>query len=467
MIAYLKKLLPSVALLPFVALVSCKKDFSDDNYVAYFGGEVINPKNNFVILLKDDVVIDTIFLNAENRFFKKFDSLIPGMYTFKHEPEYQYIYFDKNDSIMLRVNTRDFDESISFCGRGDEKNNFLVELFLKDESEKNVTFDYFELKPTSFIRKIDSMQKSKEDFYHKRKIVVEWGEDFDLFAKSSLDFSHYTRKEIYPVVHKIRTGVDVSDSLPKDYYKYRNIIDYNNEKLVAYSPFVRYLRQMMNNVTFYQFPSSSKNGVLEANIYKLNVADTLFKVNSVRDKMLRYIAHSYLLEDQNPSNNLAFFRRLNELVKDKKEIEEVNKIVKAVQNLKSGNELPEIMFVTPEGKSVNCKSVINNKSVVFFWTERAQSHLKSAYKKASEFQELKPNIRFIAINIDDNQDKWIESLQSNSQNIITEMRVENFEELKEKWAITKLQRTIVTNHDGTIQNAFANLFDAEFKKELE
>jgi hypothetical protein len=33
---------------------------------------------------------------------------------------------------MVRVNSRDFDESIVFCGRGEEKNNFLMEIYLKN-----------------------------------------------------------------------------------------------------------------------------------------------------------------------------------------------------------------------------------------------------------------------------------------------------------------------------------------------
>ena len=136
MIAYSKKLLSLFSVATLGLLCSCNKEFSSDNYVAYFGGEVVNPKSNYVLLLKDDEIIDTLFLNEKNQFFKKFDSLAPGMYTFKHDPEYQSVYFDKNDSLMVRINSVDFDESIVYCGRGDEKNNFLMELFLKNQELK-------------------------------------------------------------------------------------------------------------------------------------------------------------------------------------------------------------------------------------------------------------------------------------------------------------------------------------------
>jgi hypothetical protein len=58
------------------------------------------------------VVIDTIPLQKDNTFFVQFDSLAPGMYTFKHDPEYQYVYFDKNDSIMVRLNSNNFDQKL-------------------------------------------------------------------------------------------------------------------------------------------------------------------------------------------------------------------------------------------------------------------------------------------------------------------------------------------------------------------
>ena len=141
MIAYSKKILLLFKISLFFVVISCQNDFRDDNYTSYFGGEVINPKNNYILFLKDDELVDTIFLDKNNRFIKKFDSLTPGLYTFKHEPEYQYVYFDKNDSLMVRINPMEFDESIVFCGRGDEKNNFLMELFLKNDSDRNKMFD--------------------------------------------------------------------------------------------------------------------------------------------------------------------------------------------------------------------------------------------------------------------------------------------------------------------------------------
>ena len=56
------------------------------------------------------------------------------MYTFSHV-EFQVFYLNPGDSLMLRVNTLEFDESLSFTGMGSKGNNLLIDLFLLNEAE--------------------------------------------------------------------------------------------------------------------------------------------------------------------------------------------------------------------------------------------------------------------------------------------------------------------------------------------
>ena len=229
-------------LIPLITLFSsCKNEFKGSDYVAYFGGEIVNPNSQYVLFCKDNEVIDSIKLDKNNRFFVQFDSLAPGLYTFKHEPEYQYVYFDKNDSLMVRVNTRDFDNSVVFCGRGDQKNNFLMEQYLKNEKDRNKIFETFDYDIDKFNKAIDSSYQIATKFYAAKKEEIKWSDAFDEYAKAAIDFPYYSRKELYPMVHKMRTGNDVYEKIPADYYNFRKNIDCNNVALSNYSPFVMYL----------------------------------------------------------------------------------------------------------------------------------------------------------------------------------------------------------------------------------
>ena len=448
--------------------VSCKKEHGKDDFVAYFGGEISNPTSPYIIFCKDSEPIDTIILNKDNTFLKRFDSLTPGLYSFKHEPEYQYVYFEKNDSLLVTINTKDFDQSVVFSGKGDDKNNFLMELYLKNEADRNKMFTVLDYGFKEFSKNIDSSYQSKETYYQKKKEQIKWSEEFDLYAKATLDFYHFSKKEVYPMVHKMRTGEDVRNKLPKDYFQFRNQIDFNNDKFTNFSPFVKYLTNMLNNITMNKtgVTENDLNTSLALNIEKLNVADTLFKNIKIKNTILNNIAFAYLLEDQNISNIQKFLIRFNEISTDKSKHNEISKMGDAIQSLKVGNELPNIKLMDPDYNIVEIKSILKKKSVIFFWTDCLDSHMIAAHKKVIELEKKHKNYQFIAINVDESHSKWVSEMKNSKFENVKEFRCVNFEELKQKWVINKIHRTIITDENGFINNAFVSLFDVNFEKLL-
>lgn len=449
-------------------LSSCKQEFSSNNFVAYFGGEVINPSNRFVLFCKNNEVIDTIALNKDNTFFKKFDSLTPGLYTFKHEPEYQYVYFDKNDSLMVQINSKDFDESINFCGRGDEKNNFLMEMYLRNEKDKNNMFEVFDYGFSKFNTTNDSIYKKNQTFYTSKKEEIKWNEDFDVYAKATVDFPHYTKKEIYPIIHEKRTGEDIFEKIPKDYYNYRKNIDYSNETLTDFSPFVSYLNHMLNNVAAIKYHNhfTEVDLALKTNINKMKIADTLIKNEKVKNMVLNNIAILYLIEDQNMMNNNLFLDTYHKFSTDKSQKNEIIKIGNAIQLLKPSFDLPKVYFTDNSNKLISSDDLIKQKTVFFFWTKSATSHMIAVHKKIIEFKKRHPDYDFIAINVNDKLEKWKEVLSEYNFKDVKQYRCNDFEDLRAKWAFTKINRTIIVNKDKKILNAFTNIFDIHFEDEL-
>jgi hypothetical protein len=462
---YIKYFLP-LSIVLFSTLTSCKRVFKEDNYMAYFGGEVLNPQEKYVLFLKDDEVIDTIYLDKNNRFMHKFDSLSPGLYTFKHNPEYQYVYFDKNDSLMVRVNTFDFDNSVVFCGRGDEKNNFLMELYLKNEADRSLMYDNFDKDVQHFIKNIDSSFAIRKSFYLKRKSEIGWDENFDVVAKASLDFHHITKKEIYPYAHQFRTGENIRTSLPKDYYNHRKDVDFNNAVLTNYSPYIKYVSVMLNNVALQSNKEDLNENSLENNITKLNITDTLIKNQKVKNVVLNNVAMMYLLEDQNMYNNQKFIERYLQLTTDKKNKEEITEIYNSVQNLKVGNRLPKIDLIDISKKPVEISSLINKPAVLFFWNSHAESHFAASHRKIIDLQTKFPNYEFIAVNVNDTNINWENALKKYDFEGIKELHAVDFETIRKQWVITKIHRIIILNADATIKNGFANLFDVNFEESL-
>ena len=455
-----------IYILLITTLISCKDGFMGENHVAYFGGEIENPKNNFVVFMKNDKVMDTFYLDKNNRFFHKFDSLTPGLYSFKHDPEYQYVFFDKNDSLMIRLNSNDFDTTLMFCGRGDEKNNFMMELFLKDMNLKNNLFDIYEKPEKIFSKYIDSSNQNIKKLYNKRKSFIKWSKEFDEVAKANIVLNYAYKKEVFPIVHEFKTGENIKTKLPKSYYNYRKNIDVNKSNLLYYSPFINYMSSMLNNIVLTESKGNLNDMSLENNIKKLEIVDTLIKNKHVKNLVVNNIANMYLLSDQCSINNGKFFTLYSKMVSDEKMKAKVMKTANNIKKLRNNNVLPEINLLDTNNKTVQINELFTKKTIIYFWTKQSDSHSFYSHKKVDELKAKYSDIDFIAININNTQEDWLKEIKSKKYNNSIELRATDFDELQNKWVINKVYRTLIINKNGTINNAFVSLFDANFESYL-
>ena len=78
-------------ILVFLASCSTKQE---SNEAVYFAGEVVNPTSDYIVLYREDVVVDSAKLNEDNRFSFSLKNIEEGLHHFKHEPELQYIYLE-------------------------------------------------------------------------------------------------------------------------------------------------------------------------------------------------------------------------------------------------------------------------------------------------------------------------------------------------------------------------------------
>ena len=242
----MKKLL--LILLAFIALASCDSKPDSSCGQAFIGGEIINPINDHLILYDDTSLIDTLYLDKDNRFSYKLETLSPGLHSFTHGGENQIIILEPNDSVMIRLNTLDFDESLVFTGRGAKKNNYLINLFVKLESEDNIMYEFSKLEPHEFQLKLDSIKQEKvNDLNH----FIEKYKGSDLFKKianAGINYSYYSSQELYPLRHFGMDNPINLDSLPNGYYNFRKNIDYNDGDLKDFYPYYILMFNHFNNL---------------------------------------------------------------------------------------------------------------------------------------------------------------------------------------------------------------------------
>lgn len=447
-------------------LCSCSDSKSDD-YSAYFGGEIINPKDKWIFFYKGEELLDSIDLDQNNRFFIKFDSLGTGLYSFKHESEYQYVYFDKNDSLMIRVNTLNFDESLVFCGQGDEKNNFLIEMYLKNQTDRGSMFPAFDLEEEEFIKKADSSYREMLSFYTSKKEDIQWNEDFDVVAKASADYPYYTKKEFYPVAHRRRMMKETLPNLSSGFYNHRKNISFNNEQLIDFWPYIQYINTTIDNIA-----NTENNGFLsdsKTTLKRIEIADTITKNQSLKNKIANNIAFRYLMDKEENANDTVFLEKYYQISTDTEKKDKIKGLVKSIQNLSETGTLPNIVLKNLENNEVSSDNLFKRKTILYFWSRRNENHFFAVHGKLQKIIEKHPNVDVIAVNLDDNYEDWKAFLEKH-KNVpnpkIRQYRVSDLEELKDKWVVNRETRVSIIDKNSKIVKGFTNIFDPAFEKQL-
>lgn len=427
----------------------------------------MNPKKDYVIIFRSRQIIDTVALDEKNFFKYQLDQVEPGIYFFSHN-EYQAVHIEPGDSIMLRVNTIDFDESLSFTGKGAAKNNFMMDLFLLNEKENELMPRMNLLKPEEFQRKIDSLRENRSELYNEFVSKKGPSKDFKYIANACIDYDLYIKKELYISANARKKVYNESVEVPASFYSHRKNIDMGDEALRSYYPYYRFLSYYLDNLAYDQYrdsaPYNRKSFI--HNYRKALLIDSLVTNDSLKNSLLRTNANRYFLNAKNKANEekmLALFNQLSSNTEDKRAVSE---LAKATIQLTPGHTIPNLMLLTTDNTVKDLHSTFNRHTVIYFWSNKSIKHYRKIHTRASELKSKYPEYDFIGINIDTHFKKWLKIVKNSGYNELVEYQFENFEDAEMKLIIDSVNKAMIVDGEGKILNGNTNIFEISIESEL-
>lgn len=448
-----------------VILVGCSTAKKESEAVL-FAGEVVNPTSTQVILMKGNEKIDSAQIDSKNRFKFNLPSIENGLYHFNLSPEYQYVYLEKGDSLMVRLNTIYFDESLVFSGSNEETNNFLLELFLAAEEEDSAMYsDYYELEPNDFIEKIESLRNEKVMRLKELKAETSMSENgFELLI-GSIDYTYNRYKEIYPFQHKRKTTEENLHDLPKDFYSYRKDLDFNNEHLTYLRPYYDFMKAHFGNLSYMSClhdcinRNSESSKQLHFNKHKLHLIDSLVVNRDLRDNLFRNVAFDYLLKKKDaPENTEIFLNEFKKVSKNNMHIEEIENLYQGIANLQPSKMIPNLNVISFENESITLTEIAKNKKVLFyFWSGTNKKQYQDIFKRIAELKEKRPDYELIGINIKTDFNDWKGIIKTLGVDSTSQYQSNNFKELTEKLVLYPMNKAIITDN-AVIVDGFSNIY---------
>ncbi len=407
-------------------LISC----GDTDTSTYLGGGIVHHKDDYVILSKADKFIDSIKIDGKGHFHYRFNLEEEGLFTFRHADEFQMIYLKPQDSLRLRLNTFEFDESLVFSGKGSAENNFLIENFLLNQKNSDLILSYYKISPKDFQFKTDSIKKSREARLNHIKNKFELSPNFIEIAQKSIDYEYFDMRERYAFLMN-KYNQKKSNDIPEDFYDYRANIDFSDDVAKNLIVYRRFLDDYIKNQSIKICLDKNKN----INCYDIdsytNLDDRIHLVDSlIKDKGLRKTYFERFIQEEiiyaEDADDLSHTHQLIEKLNfSDKEKNRLISLVEFQSALIVDADLKDVMLKCKDLKRHKLKDVIKkNHAVIYSWSLQSPSHHKLRIRTIKQLMKKYNDIQFIGINIDYNfQDEWLTAVNSLNDNIENEFTI--------------------------------------------
>jgi hypothetical protein len=424
----------TLSLFILTALVGCQNSSKDSKIGktdAFLGGQIVNPKVNHVVLLKNNSLIDTIYLDDKGRFEYIVKDVKPDIYNFKHFTEQQLLYLEPKDSLLLRLNTYEFDESLSFSGIGDKKNNFLIDIFLINETSDSKLISELEVGPKIFEQQIiedwEAQKLKVKNLLRKRG----YSKEFKYLAREVVNYNYYDLKEHYfNFITKIKPELlnDFSDT----YFDYRKDVNFNDAQLKSDFSYLRFINSYITNAYLEKCKETGNDcqniSTLESYIGRIKITDSLISLPSLKSRYLQNFATSSIITAKTVSEIDTIYRLVAELLPDDAQIEKIEELASLQRNYLSRNTIAQRVLISAKTKdSVTLGNIITKPTIIMTWSAASADKYRSYHNKMYDLQDMYPGIEFIAINIDkEPKGEWLNIVEDFEYDTAKEYKLASF-----------------------------------------
>lgn len=447
----------------------CASDSSESNSV-YIGGQINNPDTDYVVLSKENTIIDTLYLDEKNQFGKDFENLEKGIYTFKHPPESQIMYMEPGDSIVIWLNTMSFDESLNFSGEGASKSNFLLDMFLKNQNNNDLILTYYKIEPAKFAKITDSIKNQRLQRLEELNDKHNFSEDFLKIAQASIDYEYFDLRERYTFLIK-KYYSNIAEKIPDDFNDYREKIDFNNEELQDYYVYTNLIDDYLRSKSIENCAKNHKDHkkCFDINTFsniekRILLIDSLSDVESLKNEFLDRLAVQAIIMAERESRLDSILSLLEKI--DYSNIESAQQLSEIQEDYFVGKTINDLKAENTNGEIISYGDIINNPTITYAWSLYAPAHHRWQHQIINGLKQKYPEINFMGVNIDINErEEWLRTLETFGYDKSQEYQITRRIPSKETYK-KYLNKVLFVDANGTIVKGDIQFGSPDFEDEI-
>jgi len=413
-------------------------------------GNILHPTAEEIVINSiSERPIKNIKLN--NGAFELAFEIKSGYYILRHGNETSNIYLHPNDNLIINLDAENFDESITYKGKGSHRNNYLARKVLINEKARKDVDSFYEGTEQVYFEKIKKLNETLKNELEKSDIEYFFMKDElkSLNYSLLLGIQNYERLQDYYFGKKIEVSSSFLSPL--------NRIDFDNDDEFNKQPYYNYL-----------VSSKWKKEIENENGYtKMN--KKLHSINSASIKTSLLISFYYSI-----SNNIHkaedYFKLIKNNTSSSQFITAAKEKLKTVLKIKKGVKSPSFTFKDIENKTYSLSDFKGKYVFIDVWATWCGPCLQQipALKKLDHEYQNK-DIVFVSISVDkvSAYDKWKKMVKEKALVGIQLFADNSFSsDFIKAYGISSIPRFIIIDKEGNIYDENADKPSTESTKKV-
>lgn len=428
-----------------ISLISCKTEVKP-SYVV-FNGTVKNSPSNTAKIYGNEFEAEMEI--KENGSFNDTLSIAKdGYYTMRIGRESTSIYLTQGAAVQVKLNAKEFDETLTYTGDVAVENNYLAAKYLL--SEKEMAFNkIYSLAEADFVKEVNTINKGYTDLLDT---TAGLSETFINAETKELEYTHLENLENYNEYHIYFTK-NKDFVVSNSYYDY--IGDFNFTDEITYQNSSAYQRLLSTHFGRVANEVSTSENIDIAIAY-LKVVNENFNNGETKDHLMI----DYLRYGMKANNSLD---EVYKLFKSSNQNEEnlalVSKNYEVLKEITPGKTSPTFSYENFKGGETSLEDLKGKVVYVDVWaTWCGPCKREIPYLKNVETDYHDKNIAFVSISIDDRKDynAWRNMVESKELGGIQLMADKDWKSsFVTEYGIKGIPRFILIDENGKIVNSDA------------
>lgn len=377
---------------------SCKTETPESPLI--FSGQIENPNSDSLSITgTGQKVMHTFYLSKDNTFSDTI-SIEEGEYSLLDGTERTHIYLKPGFNLHLYLNTKEFDESIVYTGKGAAENNFLAERALLNESFGKLNYYgyYGKLSENAFLKLNDSLYNEDMNLFNKHKAKLDGN-----FSFKELNSNKYWR--LYKIANfqsnKRSVTGDKKYTVSSDYPNPFVNIDLSDEKLFEIESYIIYVDSYVNSIAMAR---EALNDSTDDYIIYVEVIEQEIENKELKE-IITYRDYDFLLAQTEKLNEM--YQRITALITNEAHLEEIKLVYQDLKKLAKGSPSPTFSFYDINEKRVSLDSLKGKIVYIDIWATWCLPCIKEIPDLQKLEEELKGEaIQFVSICTDDDKERW-------------------------------------------------------------